>query len=64
MDGSELVTVAGIDATRADLHCHSTASQESRLGVQRSWEPSMQRLAAGYDAAMGVAGAEADDRAA
>jgi glycosyltransferase involved in cell wall biosynthesis/predicted metal-dependent phosphoesterase TrpH len=23
-------------ATRADLHCHSTASQESRLGVQRA----------------------------
>jgi glycosyltransferase involved in cell wall biosynthesis/predicted metal-dependent phosphoesterase TrpH len=24
------------EATRADLHCHSTASQESRLGVQRA----------------------------
>src|SRR5215468_5351535 len=23
-------------SSRADLHCHSTASQESRLGVQRA----------------------------
>jgi glycosyltransferase involved in cell wall biosynthesis/predicted metal-dependent phosphoesterase TrpH len=28
---------SGIDAaSRADLHCHSTASQESRLGIQRA----------------------------
>ena len=26
-------------ASRADLHCHSTASQESRLGVQRALVP-------------------------
>jgi len=29
-------TVEMAAATRADLHCHSTASQESRLGVQRA----------------------------
>jgi glycosyltransferase involved in cell wall biosynthesis/predicted metal-dependent phosphoesterase TrpH len=26
----------GIDATRVDMHCHSTASQISKLGVQRA----------------------------
>ncbi|HMD56086.1 MAG TPA: glycosyltransferase [Solirubrobacteraceae bacterium] len=36
MDGSDSMLVMGKDATRVDLHCHSTASQESRLGVQRA----------------------------
>ena len=25
-----------VDGTRVDMHCHSTASQESKLGVQRA----------------------------
>ena len=30
------VTANGADSAKADLHCHSSASQHSRLGVQRS----------------------------
>jgi len=37
MDGMDAIDPpASGRATRADLHCHSTASQESRLGVQRA----------------------------
>src|SRR5271168_488662 len=32
----EASTLAVMDGARADMHCHSTASQESRLGVQRA----------------------------
>ncbi len=34
MDGSSTLKV--MDGSRVDMHCHSTASQESRLGVQRA----------------------------
>ncbi len=41
MDGDERtsgrIDTVGVDApTRVDMHCHSTASEESRLGVQRT----------------------------
>ncbi len=36
MDGHGTTTRSFPEACRADLHCHSTASQESRLGVQRA----------------------------
>ena len=32
----EIRTILGLMTTRADLHVHSTASQISRLGVQRA----------------------------
>src|SRR5271168_1342604 len=32
----EASTLAVMDGARVDMHCHSTASQESRLGVQRA----------------------------
>jgi glycosyltransferase involved in cell wall biosynthesis/predicted metal-dependent phosphoesterase TrpH len=42
MDGRETTTRAGVDSpareatSKVDMHCHSTASHESRLGVQRA----------------------------
>jgi glycosyltransferase involved in cell wall biosynthesis/predicted metal-dependent phosphoesterase TrpH len=36
MDARGSASTIGNDATRVDMHCHSTASQESRLGVQRA----------------------------
>jgi len=37
MNGSQRTSqLPRADATRVDLHCHSTASQQSRLGVQRA----------------------------
>jgi len=36
MDGQGTTTQTFAEVCRADLHCHSTASQESKLGVQRA----------------------------
>jgi len=36
MDGQEPIPTTPADTSRADLHCHSTASHVSKLGVQRS----------------------------
>ena len=36
MDSQGTATVGDAQTTRVDMHCHSTASQESRLGVQRA----------------------------
>ncbi len=36
MNGQRTTIAAAGESTRVDLHCHSTASQESRLGVQRA----------------------------
>jgi glycosyltransferase involved in cell wall biosynthesis/predicted metal-dependent phosphoesterase TrpH len=36
MDGQGATTGSFAKVCRADLHCHSTASQESKLGVQRA----------------------------
>jgi len=36
MDGQGATTESFAKVCRGDLHCHSTASQESKLGVQRA----------------------------
>jgi glycosyltransferase involved in cell wall biosynthesis/predicted metal-dependent phosphoesterase TrpH len=36
MDGQGVTMPSFAEVCRADLHCHSTASQESKLGVQRA----------------------------
>jgi glycosyltransferase involved in cell wall biosynthesis/predicted metal-dependent phosphoesterase TrpH len=36
MNGQEATLESFAEVCRADLHCHSTASQESKLGVQRA----------------------------
>jgi predicted deacetylase len=73
MNGEEASWAQPTSATRADTHCHSSASQLSRLGVQRAvglpecatppeevyqWQRTLERLAFGYREALARHGAE------
>lgn len=56
------MTTGTTHVSRADLHCHSTASQVSKLGVQRALGLPLGRLADAYETTLRAAGHEVGSR--